>query len=200
MRAVASRAGAQAEIAALHLVALRHQHGALDGVVELADVAGPGVVEQQLHGRVVEAVEALAVALRVLRQEVTGQQRDVLAALAQRRHRDLDRVQPEEEVLPEAARRDLRVEVGVGGRDDAHVGAPRARAADALELAGLEHAQQLGLQVQRDVGDLVEEQRAAVGQLEAADAVALGVGEGALDVAEQLALEQALRTGRRRSP
>ena len=68
----------------------------------------------------------------------------------------------------------------------------RARRADALELAGLEHAQQLGLLAERDVGDLVEEQRAAVGQLEAADAVALGVGERALHVAEQLALEHAL--------
>ena len=62
-----------------------------------------------------------------------------------------------------------------------------------LELAGLEHAQQLGLLVQRDVGDLVEEQRAAVGELEAADAIGLRVGERALHVAEQLALEHAFR-------
>ena len=44
----------------------------------------------------------------------------------------------------------------------------------------------------RHVGDLVEEEGAAVGHLEASDAVALGVGEGALDVAEELALEDAL--------
>ena len=62
----------------------------------------------------------------------------------------------------------------------------------ALELAGLEHAQQLACWLSGHVGDFVEEQRAAVGQLEAADAVGLGVGEGAADVAEQLALEDAL--------
>ena len=50
--------------------------------------------------------------------------------------------------------------------------------------------QELGLLAEGDVGDLVEEEGAAVGQLEAAYPVALGVGEGALDVAEQLALEQ----------
>ena len=44
---------------------------------------------------------------------------------------------------------------------------------------------------ERDVGDLVEEERAAVGELEAADAIGLGVGERAADVSEQLALEDA---------
>ena len=44
----------------------------------------------------------------------------------------------------------------------------------------------------RDVGDFVQKQRAAVGHFEAADAIALGVGKGALDVAEQFALENAL--------
>ena len=42
------------------------------------------------------------------------------------------------------------------------------------------------------VADFVEEQRAAVGLLEAADALLVGAGEGALLVAEQLRLEQVL--------
>ena len=42
-------------------------------------------------------------------------------------------------------------------------------AADARELALLEHAQELGLHRQRQLADLVEEQRAAVGGLEQAD-------------------------------
>ena len=86
---------------------------------------------------------------------------------------------------------DLGVEVGVGRRDQADVGPPRPRRAEPLEVAGLEHAQQLVLLAERDVGNLVEEQRAALGHLEAADAVGLGVGERAADVAEQLALEDA---------
>ena len=113
--------------------------------------------------------------------------------LAKRRQLNLDRVQPEEQVLAEAARRDFFGEVRVGRRDDPDVDVARAGRADALEIAGLEHAQQLRLQVQRDVGDLVEKQRTAVGELETADAVRLGVGEGALDVAEQLAFEDPFR-------
>ena len=49
-----------------------------------------------------------------------------------------------------------------------------------------------GWRFERHVRDLVEEERAAVRHLEAADAVGLGVGEGALHVAEELALEDAL--------
>jgi len=79
-----------------------------------------------------------------------------------------------------------------------HVDVARPRRSDALEIAGLEHPQQLRLQVHRDVGDLVEKQGAAVGELEAADAVGLRVGEGAFHMAEQLAFKHAFRPIRRR--
>ena len=68
-------------------------------------------------------------------------------------------------------------------------------------LAGSEHlvgtvlqdAQQLDLRRRVEVADLVEEDRAAVGHLEAPLAVGARVGEGAADVAEHLALEQGRR-------
>src|SRR5205823_5083760 len=62
-------------------------------------------------------------------------------------------------------------------RHQPHVHPDRLRAAEALELLLLQHAQQLGLQFSRDVADLVEEQRPLVGQLEAADLLADGPGE-----------------------
>ena len=65
-------------------------------------------------------------------------------------------------------------------------------AADALELLLLQRAQQLDLHRGRDVADLVEEQRAAVGELEPAELLLDRAGERALLVAEQLALEQRL--------
>ena len=99
------------------------------------------------------------------------EQLDVLAALAQRRQVEVDRVEPEEQVLAELAGGDLGRQVGIGGGDQADVGAAGARRADALELAGLERAQELRLLAHRDVADLVHEQRAAVGQFEAAGAV-----------------------------
>ena len=76
------------------------------------------------------------------------------------------------------------------GGDDAHVAADRDVVADALEHALLQHAQQLHLHRRAHVADLVEEQRAALGDLEAALAGGDRAGEDAFLVAEQLALEQ----------
>src|SRR5207247_1719214 len=79
--------------------------------------------------------------------------------------------------------------------DDARVDRVRLAAADAQGLALLQRAQELHLDVRRDLGDLVEEERAAVGALEAAGARRDGAREGALLVAEELALEDTLGEG-----
>ncbi|MNE88598.1 hypothetical protein D3C80_1859220 [compost metagenome] len=57
----------------------------------------------------------------------------------------------------------------------------------------VQHAQQLDLQVERHALDLVEEQGAAAGVLDLADAPLAGAGEGVCLMAEDLALEQAFR-------
>ena len=72
-----------------------------------------------------------------------------------------------------------------------------ARAAEAHELALLEHAQQLGLDRRRHLADLVEEQHAAVGLLDASRLGGDRAGERAALVAEQLRLEQLV--GQRRA-
>ena len=106
-----------------------------------------------------------------------------------------DHVETIVQVFTKPAGTDQGLEVLMGGGQDPHVDRDRLRAADALEGHFLEHAQQLGLNLEVDVADLVQEERAAVGLLEPPDAVAVGPGERTLDVAEQLAFEQALRQG-----
>ena len=78
----------------------------------------------------------------------------------------------------------------MGRGDDAHVAADGAVAADPLETSLLQHPQQLHLHLQRHVADLVQEQRAALGELEAAEPRRQRARECAFFVAEQLALEQ----------
>ena len=97
------------------------------------------------------------------------------------------------EVLPEMSRGGVDGEVAVGRRDDAHVDLDRRRSADALELLLLEHAKQLGLEVEPHLGDFVEEQRSAVRPLERAFDPLDRAGERALLVAEQRALDEAFR-------
>ena len=67
-----------------------------------------------------------------------------------------------------------------------------ARAAEPLELALLQHAQELRLRGQAHLADLVEEQHAARRQLDLPGLGLLRAGERAALVAEQLRLEQLL--------
>ena len=79
----------------------------------------------------------------------------------------------------------------------AHVHASRRGRADPHDVAVHQHPQQLGLERRRHLAHLVEEQRAAVGRLEQPLAGAVGAGEGAALVAEELAFEQRLGEARR---
>ena len=104
-------------------------------------------------------------------------------------------VEPVEEVLPEHPLRHRLLEVAVGGGDETHVDLEVARVAYPPDLALLDGAQQLDLEQGRDLGDLVEEERAAVGGREEPDLVGDRPGERALDVAEELGLHQRLGDG-----
>ena len=64
------------------------------------------------------------------------------------------------------------------------------------DLAPIERAEQLRLQLARQLADLVEEQRAAVGLLNAPSRRSIGAGERAALVAEQLGLDQRWRSQR----
>ena len=105
----------------------------------------------------------LAEPLRRLAQEVGAQMRDLLAPFAQRRHVDPDDAQPVIQILAELAFGDALFEVGVGRREHADVHLLRLGLADRHDLLLLEKPQQLGLDVERQIADFVEEQRAAGG-------------------------------------
>ena len=81
----------------------------------------------------------------------------------------------------------------MGGADDARIESDVLVPAQALDRALLEEAQQRRLRLQRQVADLVQEQGAAVGMLEATALALGGAGEGAALEAEQLGLHQAFR-------
>jgi hypothetical protein len=104
---------------------------------------------------------------------------------------DLDRVQAKQQVLAEATGRDLAARSALVAairrtstfsvRDEpTRSSSPSSTTRSSLPAA------------ETDVRDLVEEQRAAVGRLEAADAVGFRIGECAAHVAEHLGLEHAV--------
>ena len=75
-------------------------------------------------------------------------------------------LQPVEEILAKAPLLHLDGEVAVAGGDHADVGLDGAVRTDRPDLALLQDAQQLHLERRAHLADLVEEDRAAVGELE----------------------------------
>src|SRR5208337_2318916 len=81
-------------------------------------------------------------------------------------------------------------QVAVGSDNYADVDFDGLFAAYALDLALLEHPQELGLHRDWHVANLIEEQRAAFGLLEFSEVAACRAGEGAFFVAEEFGLDQ----------
>ena len=170
----------------------RGDHRPCQGVLQLPDVARPGSFPDRREGLGGERKLAPAVPPLHALEDVLGQGRDVLGAVAERRDDDPGDVEAVEQVLAEPAGRDLFGQVAVRGRDDAGIGAESLGPTDALELPLLEDAEDLGLGRRGQLAHLVEEDGAAGRTLEPAGLLAVGSGEGTALVAEELALDQAL--------
>src|SRR5579863_6980498 len=109
----------------------------------------------------------------------------VLATVAQRRQMDFYSIDAEEQVLAKITALGFFVQLGVGGAEKAHIHTPGLRRSHAFQLSCLKHPQEFGLLAQRHIGNLIEKERAAVGQFESANTVGARVGECALHVAEE---------------
>jgi hypothetical protein len=127
--------------------------------------------------------------------EVVDEGGHILAPFGERRHPNRHHRKPVVEVFPEAAGRDLLLEIARGRGDDAHIDLDLLGAADALEGLVDEDAQDLVLRLPRHVGDLIDEQRAEMGLLEGPD-LALLAAVRLLD-AEQFDLHPFRRDGSR---
>ena len=119
------------------------------------------------------------------------QQWNVFRAFPQGWNVNRKNIQPVKQIFAKFLLLNHLSEVAIGGCDQAGIGVNSPCASQPLEFSLLEHTQQLGLQLDGNIPDLVEEYRAAVRQLEAADALCDGAGERAFFVTEQLAFKQA---------
>ncbi len=94
------------------------------------------------------------------------------------------------EILAEAAILDRSFEVLIGGGDNADVDFNFAVAAETIEGLAVEHTQQLDLSLRLQFADLVEEERALVGEFEEPGLGGIGAAERAFFVSEEFALDQ----------
>ena len=120
----------------------------------------------------------------------------ILAPLPQGRYRDGDDVQPVIKIGAESAFFDHAKQRRIGRRDYTHVDTRGANVTQTLELPFLQHPQQLGLESQRHLANLVQEQRSALGDLELSWLGRRCPRECAFDVSEEFTLQQVLGQSR----
>jgi len=182
------------QVARVDLVPLAHDAGPLDAVVQLPDTALPRMAQQRGAGAGGEQPHGLATIARLVDQEALGQPKDVLRPLAKRRHLQVNHVDAVVQILAEASLLHEVLEVLVRCADDAEVHGQRDFRPQPLHLAVLEHAQESNLHRRRELGDLVEEERAALGLLDVAAPLSVGAGERTSLVPEEGGLDQGLGT------
>src|SRR5213082_3134331 len=127
------------------------EHRALDHVTQLANVAGPGIRQQQLAGRGADLSHGATVLGIENPEEVLGEEHDVFPPLAQWWDVEHDHGEPEIEIRPESFALHLPLEITVGRRDDPHVDLALADAAHPPNRAVFDGAQQLSLHREIDV-------------------------------------------------
>ena len=106
----------------------------------------------------------------------------------------MDDVDPEIEVVAEPTLLHGRLQIAVRRRHQTYVTRDLLVGPHRAHAPFLQGAQQLGLERERKLSDLVEEQGAAIGLLEEPRPGPAGIGEGALDVPEELTLEERTAT------
>ena len=165
----------------------------LQNVGQLAYIARPSMLFEGLKstGR-----EALAGSIGAkAREEMARQRRQIVEAFAQCGNLKREDGEAVVEVETEGAVDDTLLEVAVGGGEDADVDPRDLVVSDALNLAALEEAEELGLNRERELSNLVQEERAAVRGLNAAGAGLHGSREGAAGVSEELGFEKGFGDG-----
>src|SRR5262245_21995442 len=114
----------------------------------------------------------------------------ILPALAKSRQHNRKHIQSIEQIPPELTGAHVFHQVAIGGGDDSDVDPRRPWTAKPIDLPFLKHTQQLRLQLERQLADLVEENRPAVGDLKAPGLRVVCASKGTPLAAEQFALNQ----------
>jgi hypothetical protein len=119
--------------------------------------------------------------------KMADQHGDVAGAIAQWRRKYGKDSQTIEKIAAKLLFGNHFREIAVGGSYEPDVDRDGARAAEALDFALLQRAEQLGLQVKRHFAYLIEEEGTFIGQFETAHLAGDSTGECAFLVAKELA-------------
>ena len=173
----------------------REDDGPFEKVLKLTDVSRSVPTRERCHGFLRDSVDDFSQAPAVFRDKVPHKQRDVSGSFAKRRSENGQYLEAIKQIAPELFLLDPLSQFSVGGRDQANVVGDRPVSAKALDFALLERAQDLRLEIERQLADFIEKERTFMRQFQAADFARNGSGEGAFFVTKELAFQQTCRDG-----
>src|ERR1043166_4587520 len=148
------------------------------------------------HGLRGNGLNLLLHLARKLLGEIANEQRNIIGPLTKRRNPYGKHVEAVVEVGPKLAVSNHLLQIAVCGRDQSNVDLLRTSASETFELAFLQRAQQLRLDLHRNIADLVQEKRSLVRQFQPSDLLRNSPREGASFVPEQFAFQQSGGNGR----
>ena len=133
----------------LQTSARRQNDRAFEDVFQFAHVAGPVVVDQPVEDGRRECDHFPTQLTRLAGDQIGGEQRDILASLAQRGDVDGEDRETMVEITAKPSFAHGLFEIAVARRDNPHVGFQGPSAPHPLELAELQHTEHLCLRIQR---------------------------------------------------
>src|SRR5258705_12970030 len=96
---------------------LRNDNGALDYVLQFADVAGPRIFDQRRHGLGRDRIDRLTHLPAVLLYEVSHEKRNVLGSLTQGRNAHWKHIETIVQICAELLLGNPSFEIAIGSRD-----------------------------------------------------------------------------------
>ena len=130
-----------------------------------------------------------------LADKAFSQRNNIFPTLPQSRKSDMHSIDSVIEVLPKPTFPYQLLQVHIGRADEPDIHRDSLASAHPHYAAALDYPQQLGLQMQRNVADFIQEQRPAIGLFKLAYVIRVRIRKSALHVAKQFALEQRLCYG-----
>src|SRR5208337_5567079 len=140
----------------------RRDHCMLDNVLQLPDITRPAIHGKLLHGLDRDPLHGGVKFLCIFCNEMACKKQDVFLTFSKRRHDDGQDADAIVKILPEKLLSDHILDGTVRCADHTEVQVDLPVAADPRNLVIFDDAQDLGLEVQWDITNLVEEQCAGV--------------------------------------
>jgi len=164
--------------------------GCRDNIFELADISGPGMLQENSLRAAREARDILSVGVVVFLQEELNEKRNIFESFGERWNANLNGGEAIEKIFAESSGKNFGAQVTIGCGDQPDGDLLDFGRADALNFAVLNHTEKLRLYRQGSLANLIEKNRAAVGVFEEARAGVGCAGERAANMTKELALEK----------